>query len=360
MRRVLHIITSLENGGAQSFLLRLILSDKMNAHFILCFRSEERTFKGFAKHAKFVKCINVLNIVGIYNYIKNVAPDVMQTWLYHSDLIGGLYGFFMRIPTCWNIRNSNLFKSGDVSITAAFAIFGSIILSKLSKKLVIVANSKSGINFHVNIGYAQDKFRLIENGVEIRSRKSLYFNNLDEKIINFVVLGRYSPSKGYEYLIEELATIKNKNFLVKCYGKNVNDQNINLKKLVEKYEIGNKIKLCGEYLHIEEAFNGVHFLVLASISEGFPNVLIEAMSFGVPCVVSNVGDSKVIVGDSGLTYDLQEGALSSSISDAISIYVDDREKYKVMSSRARQIIIDNYSIEKIVKKYQNLWEEVCG
>lgn len=359
MMKVLHIITSLESGGAQSFLRRIILSDNENFHYILCFRNEKKIFEEFKNIAVNVKCIGILDLFGIYRFIKESSPDVLQTWLYHSDLIGGLYGLFMGIPICWNIRNSNLFKSGDISITAFLSIVACILLSRINKNLTIVANSRSGINFHKKIGYCEKKFKLIENGIELSEGRLNNLSDLNKRDLEFVVLARYSPSKGFDYLFQSLSDVAKYKFTVKCYGKNVNDSNVELKALIDKYGISSKVLLCGEYDDVKDAFSGVHYLIQASITEGFPNVLIESMNFGVPCIVSDVGDSKLIIKNSGLTYIRCQNGLSSAILDAAHIFTNEKSEYIRMSDRSLEIIRENYDITKIVKQYKNLWKEVA-
>jgi glycosyltransferase involved in cell wall biosynthesis len=103
-------------------------------------------------------------------------------------------------------------------------------------------------------------------------------------------------------------------------------------------------------MDIPKVMNGIDILVLSSASEAFPNVVCEAMASGTPCVVTDVGDSAIIVDKTGWVVPPQNPVL---LADAIHKAIAD---YRGNKTIARKRIVDNYSIDKMVEAYQDLWK----
>lgn len=109
---------------------------------------------------------------------------------------------------------------------------------------------------------------------------------------------------------------------------------------------------------MKDIYNAIDILSSSSYGEGFPNVIGEAMACGVPCVVTDVGDSAVIVGDTGLVVPPKNPkALAQSMKKMIEV---GKEKREGLGMKARDRIMDNYSIEKVVKEYEKLYEGICA
>jgi glycosyltransferase involved in cell wall biosynthesis len=129
-----------------------------------------------------------------------------------------------------------------------------------------------------------------------------------------------------------------------------------LVKLISHLNIENNVHLLGLRDDMPNLTSALDILVSSSCGEGFPNVVGEAMACGVPCVVTNAGDSARIVGDTGFVV-IQKSpeALAEGIKKIMRMSGENREK---MGMHARQRIIENYSINKIVKKYEKLYDSV--
>jgi glycosyltransferase involved in cell wall biosynthesis len=120
----------------------------------------------------------------------------------------------------------------------------------------------------------------------------------------------------------------------------------------------NRIILLGERDDIPQLFAALDLLALASCSEGFPNVLGEAMACGVPCVTTDVGDAARIVGDTGFVAPGgNDPAFAAALDRALSVSPSER---KELGARARARIIETYSIDVVAERYAGLYHEVLA
>jgi len=375
--KVLHIITGLSTGGAEIMLYKLVskmdrscfdiyvvsLTDigpvgekikKLNIPVVAV--GMKRGWKGFFSFSEFFKLLRI---------VKNYKPDVIQTWMYHSDLIGGLVGKILKVPVIWNIRHSNLNPKYNKKTT----IWTAKICTKLSKALPkkIICCSYASKNVHKKLGYDENKMVVIPNGFDVdiffpdrqgreKIRREL---NLNDKTIVIGFAARFDPQKDHKNFFEAAKIVHkiypNVHFLL-C-GDGISWKNEKLKEWIKKSGVKNVTCLLGRRDDMKDIYNAIDILSSSSYGEGFPNVIGEAMACGVPCVVTNVGDSAIIVGDTGFVVPPKNPeALAEAIIKVIEM---GEEKRKELGRKARDRIKENYSIEKIVNSYEQLYKKVC-
>ena len=117
--KIIHIITSLLDGGAEGVLFRLCCKDKMNQHLVVSLRNEGKYGKLLSKNGIKVYTLNMkpgnFSFIALYKLIriiKNEKVDIVQTWLYHADFFGGLATRLAGMKNLiWNIRHSNFDKN---------------------------------------------------------------------------------------------------------------------------------------------------------------------------------------------------------------------------------------------------------
>lgn len=306
------IIISLDTGGAQSILirlLRLINRDKFNITVIsltdkgeLGAMVEELGFPlitiGMSRNI-----FNIFALIRLYKVVRELNPDVVHTWMYHSDFFGGLTAKLLDIKLIiWGIRSADFFSS-ETPKSTKLIVRACAWLSNLVPN-VIVYNSQKGLNFHNNLGYAPYKSMVIYNGVDInrfkpnKNSRSLLRNKLhirnDKKIIGLIA--RYDGLKNHEGFIKMAAYIneveKDCDFLM--VGNNIKGNEV-LLSLVDDLNLNNNFHLVESVTDIEKVISGLDAIVITSVSEAFPNVLIESMACGVPCFSTNVGDVKYVI-----------------------------------------------------------------
>lgn len=143
-------------------------------------------------------------------------------------------------------------------------------------------------------------------------------------------------------------------------GLGINKRNKILINLIKKLNLENEIILSGTQKNINKIMNKIDIHILASeYGEAFPNVVAEAMAAGTPCVVTNVGDSSLIVGNTGWTVKIRNPKLLAvNIMKAIK-----KSKSKSWCNNcqaARNRIVNNFTIEKMISKYNKVWQQTLN
>ena len=175
--KIVHIITSLDDGGAEHTLYKICKYDKYNKHVVISLKGTGKYFYLLNKIGVKVYCLN-LKFYAIYQFLsfitllKFLKPDVVQTWMYHADFFGGLAAKIVGIKNIfWNIRNSNLDKKTKFSTKLVLKI-NAILSNFIPNK--IISCSKNSIKIHHALGY-KNKFIYIGNGIK-------------KKIINTIII----------------------------------------------------------------------------------------------------------------------------------------------------------------------------
>ena len=299
--KIVHIITGLNDGGAENILYKVCKFDNSNNHIVISIISGGKYSKILKEIVKVysmnMKFYSILKFVYLIRLLRILNPDIVQTWLVHGDFIGGIASRLAGIKNIvWNVLYSKL----DTRIEKIRTIFIIKLLSKLSyiiPKLIIVI-SKSAYDNCINIGYNKNKIILINSGFDlsyfkISKKQKLDFRNL-LNISHYIpligIVARYHPIKDHKNLLKALNIIKSKktNFYCVFIGTGMSIDNKILYNDIKNYELENNIKLLGPFNNIPLVMNGLDLKILCSKSEGFSSVIVEAMACGTPCVVTDV------------------------------------------------------------------------
>ena len=372
-RKVLHIITGLGTGGAEMMLYKLIQnSDKsIFEHIVISLsgcgelgkRIEEEGVIIYTMEIRKKLCeINKLFV--LYRLIRKIDPNIVQTWMYHGDLIGGGISRLCGINNIvWNIRHSDLKKSGNKKSTILVAKLCAISSKYIPK--VIISCSKRALVVHENYGYRKDIMQVIPNGFDLERFKRNENSRMKiEKELNLVgdeilvgMVARFNPQKDHRTLLMAASLVDNDKYNIKYIlcGSGVDSRNEELSRILnELAELKGKVFLLGERSDIESIHGTLDVECLTSaFGEGFPNVVGEAMASEVPCIVTDVGDSSYVVGDEGIVVPPGDHvALAQAIERLAGMDNVDRKKIGI---KARRRINEKFSIETVVKKYESLY-----
>lgn len=371
--RIIHIITNLGEGGAQKVLLNLCNETSQIHENIIISLSDDISQSEIIKNYKFKIYVLQFNqfplgfifgIIKLFKILNSKKANIIQTWLYHADLIGSLVAFIIGYRNIiWTIRDCSI----DVSTKLSTKIIV-YLLAKLSYIIPnkIIYNSSSAFKkFHFIYGYDRRKSFLIRNGFDtntfkpnIKLRTSLR-NELDisdsEKVIGMVA--RFHPVKNHIYLFKALNLVKIRFPNIKCIlvGKDLEKHNSNLIKLISFYQLENNIILLGIRRDICRIMNTIDLNILCSKSEAFPNVIGEAMSCGTPCISTNVGDANDLIGKNGWLVPLDDDhKFSQTIITALTeLHLKKSEK---APSFIRNRIVNFFSKEKMINQFVDFWE----
>jgi len=306
-------------------------------------------------------------ITRLIRRLRMSRPEVVQTWMYHADLIGGLAAKLTgSIPVAWNIRQSNL----DPEHSKRLTIWVAKICARLSRWLPtrIVCCSDAAARIHREMGYAEDKMVVIPNGFDIVGfkpdrdarvsvRSELRISE-DDPVIGLVA--RFDPQKDHRTFVEAASILARRlprARFVLC-GDGVTWDNQKLVRWIDDAGIRGRVYLLGRRDDVTRLLNSFDVATLSSAyGEGFPNVVGEAMACGVPCVVTDVGDSAWIVGDTGRVVPIRD---PEALADGWRALVEAGcEARQMLGARARARIVEQFDLEAIAGRYAKLYRELA-
>ena len=370
--KIVHIITGLNDGGAEHTLFKICKYDNLNKHIVISLTGPGKYFSLLKKLKIKVYCLkasffSIHKFFFLIRLLHLLNPDIVQTWLVHADFVGGIAARLASIKKIiWNVRYSDL-KLGKAKLTTIIIIK---ILSKLSyliPKSIVIASKRAKKIYEIK-GYDKKKLRFIPNGYDLSILKPSKFqkinfqrkNKIKKKIPLIGKVARYDLKKDHLNLIKALSLIRSKNVNFSCVliGTNINQSNIKLVSKIKELNLSNHVKLLGQNDDITKVMNGLDvYIQSSSYGEGFPNVVAEAMSCGTPCVVTDVGDAKFIVGKNGWIVPPNNSIkLAKAIEKALSEI--GTSHWSRRCNKARLRIKDNFNIINMIKSYSNLWNNV--
>jgi glycosyltransferase involved in cell wall biosynthesis len=373
MITIVHLITGLETGGAERVLADLVASTDRDR-----FRSVVVSIRNPGKMASAVVRAGVeLRTLGIGRgmpdprgvlrldrMLREVRPEILQTWLYHADSLGLLARQLGRIPhLVWNIRCS------DASLSPADIALRRLLAWCSRMPDAVVVNSRAGRRFHERIGYRPRRWEHIPNGFdtnefrpdpEARGRVRAEFGIGDETIV-IGLPARYHPMKDHDTFLDAAAILAAIRPQVRfaLLGAGIEPANRALTKTVAGRGIADRVLLLGERDDMAEMYAAFDIATLSSaFGEGFPNVLGEAMATGLPCVATDTGDAAELLGRTGIVVPPRDPqALAAAWRKLVDLGAEGR---RLLGDRARERIAREYCIGAAVARYEALYSDIVA
>lgn len=375
--RILHIITGLNNGGAEGVLYRLVTTDKRATHFVISMidsglYGERLIAKGIQVYTlNMSRSMYMLKgLFRLHQLIRTINPNAVQTWMYHADLIGGIIAILAgKLAVVWGVRASSLDEKKTRRATLLVRWLCARLSTVIPKKIIV--NSASGMHFHKRLGYDDKKIALIHNGYDVnqlqpceRARTSLRRSwDIAPSQVLIGMVSRYDPQKDHACLIKALSLLELRKLPDWCcvlVGSGITETNLSLMTEINQYNLLGRILVMGPHDEISSVMNTLDLHILSSVSEGFPNVVAEAMMCGTPCITTDVGDAADIVGDTGwIVPHSNPLALANAIQEALE-EMRDLTTWNSRKKACRVRIIQNYSLEGMILSYQRVWSEAIN
>jgi glycosyltransferase involved in cell wall biosynthesis len=372
--KILHLITGLGTGGAESMVYKLLSATDRDRYEPVVLSMIDRGTFGDRIEALGIP-IHTLNMRPgrpmpldfwrLVRTVKRIGPDLIQGWMYHGNLAALLAGSRLknRPPVIWNIRHSPYQLQYVKKSTAAVIKIGAA-LSKRPER--IIYNARVSADQHEALGYAADKREVIPNGFDLdlfrpdgAARSTVrQVLGLPEEALLIGLIGRFHPMKDHANMLQATAILcaNGHDAHVLLIGRGVDHDNEILTRRIAELGLGERIHLLGERRDTPTLTAALDLLVSSSYAEGFSNVIGEAMACAVPCVVTDAGDSAWIVGDTGLVVPPRDpDALADAISTMIELGPSGRQAW---GEKARQRVRELFSLPAIVKRYEALYERV--
>jgi glycosyltransferase involved in cell wall biosynthesis len=296
--------------------------------------------------------------------VRKTRPTILQTWMYHADLLGTLVGQVARVPSiAWNIQCSSL-SAFDHRWTSAALLRTLRVLSRVPD--IVLANSQIGIEFHRTLGYRPRRWLYIPNSLDLREfrpdvdaarwlRSEL---NLPSDALLIGYIARFHPIKDHATFItaaQLLATDPRIHFVL--VGRDMNHGNASLAKLIASTVAAERFHLLDHRTDVNRITAGLDISCSSSLSEGSSNVVAEAMACGTPCVATDVGDAALILQDAGgiVVPPRQPQAIANSCREILNFGASRRRQ---LGSMARARVEECFSTVKVVANYENIYEEL--
>lgn len=368
--KIIYIITNLSLGGAELQLYKITERLKDNHQIkVISLMSSGDIGERLLKLGIELKIINfnkkrffLFNFLRLLITILNFKPDIVHTWMYHANLLGGLAAKMSKIKNIfWSIHHNDLSVTHNKLSTVIIAKIGAFFSYLIPKKVICVSNNVK--IKHIDFGYQEKKMVFIPNGIDVLefskiddARHLLFkkynFTN-DTKLIGFP--SRFDPIKNHEGFFASVADIKisypKLNLQIILCGKNIDKNNDELIALINKYDLSDCVHLMGIINNMPLFMSSIDLLVNNSYGESFSLVLAEALSCETLCISTFEGDPESIIQDIGVHVPAGNNSL---LSKAIinMIKSDSLEKNK---TKGRKKIISSYSLEIVLEKYKLLF-----
>ena len=405
--RVLHIISGLGQGGAESVLTRLV-SHSQEQNIVLSFADEGVYGEVIRQTGVELHCLGMqagrLTPSDFWRLIKKIRelrPDVVQTWMYHADFIAGLAARLAGLKhIAWGIRNSG-YQLKQSSRSAYYFARLSGLMSRLIPQKIIACGEQAAY-LHQQWQYDKSRMQVIQNGYDLsrwqedtaaaKILRQTWGVQADTPVFGFVA--RWNPLKDHASLLRAFKALKQNypDARLVLIGKGLEANNTELMSLLQELgltavgEAGMSdasyasdvsgefearagleyskpqpdVLLLGMRQDVPAIMSALNIHVLSSIAEGFPNVVAEAMACGTPCVVTDVGDAALMVGEFGwVAKPSHPSDLAAKMEQALSfiqgLSMSDKARYQ---QEMRQFVLEHFSLDTMVQRYEQAWRSM--
>jgi glycosyltransferase involved in cell wall biosynthesis len=368
--KIAHIINSLDNGGAEAVLVRLVSHKTNDTHVIISLSPPAWYSATLVKSGVEVHHLDGTSpatlVVKLVNLLLRIKPDIVQTWMYRSNVIGGIASNISRIPVVWGIHCTP--TDNRFSLQSRAMIHTSGVIARFCPT-GIVSCSEKGAGAHERLGYPSSKTLIVHNGFDTDAftrnevaRCSIRSEfGISEDVFLIGTVARWHCQKDHPNLFEALRILdsrQNKNWKCLLVGTGMNQQNSELQGGLVAANVVDRVILSEARRDVASIMAALDVHVLPSaFGEAFPNVVAEAMACGTPCIVTNVGDSAIMVGDTGWVVSPgAPGELAETIECAIDEQNGAPDLWNARSRGARNRIAMNFTIDHMYLKYRAAWE----
>ena len=370
--RIAFVITGVTAGGAEAMLIKLLSRLDRSR-----FTAQVWTLRRGGEMEQHFRALGFpLHMIGqgrltttimapwrLLTLTRRFRPHLIQGWMYHGNLAANLASLAApaATPLLWNVRHSLSALDGSNRSTRA--------LMWLSGKLSawpqrIINNSLTSATRHESqLGYPQSKRVIIPNGFDTdlfkpsrqaRQQIRLSLGVADETIL-VGVAARFDYVKNHRGFLRAAAAVLRQHEDVQflLVGADIDQRNRPLLQWIEELGLRRHTHLLGHRDDMPAVQASLDLSVCCSFSEGFPNVVGEAMSCGVPCLVTDVGASAQVVGDAGSIIPANDQlALEQALSALLALPSEQR---RALGERARQRVIQLFSLDTVALQYANLY-----
>jgi glycosyltransferase involved in cell wall biosynthesis len=373
---VLHIITGLHVGGAELMLKRLVESHHGSVsyrHTVISLTSIGKVGQQLQALGVEVQALGMRSTLDIPRMlwqlmwlIRVSRPDIVQTWMYHADLLGGLSARLAgNRNVIWGIRTTEV-KTGGSRTSSVVRQLCAHLSGWVPHNIVCAAEASR--RAHMVMGYDVARMVVVPNGFDL----SRLLATADQRTMlrahcgfdaNDVVIGnvgRFNPDKDHENFVRAAGLLVRQHAHVRflMIGRGLDADNTELARWIFHTGRPDCFVLLGERADMPVCLAAMDLFCLSSRTEGFPNVVGEAMAMGVPCVVTDVGDAAMLVADTGVVVPRENSvALAQGLEHLLAITPDARQQ---LAQKAKQRIYAEFTIERARERFEAVYQRTVG
>ena len=369
--KILHIIVGLNVGGAELMLKRLLDSAVQNKevqHSVISLTDlgtlgPQLQSVGIPVQALGLKATYTLPaaLVRLVRMLKASHPDIVQTWMYHADLMGGIAAKLAGVRRIiWGIRTTDVAAGGS-----RLTLLVRRACAALSHRMptTIVCAAEASRLAHAKIGYARSRMVVVPNGFDFsllkasHSERQVLRAQCSVEAGELVVgcLGRFHKAKDQENFVLAAKLVAASYPMVRfmMVGRGLDAGNADLAQWIAATGFAHRFVLLNERSDVAACLAAMDVFCLSSRTEGFPNVVAEAMAMGLPCVVTDVGDAALLLLGTGVVVPKESPAeLARGISSLLAMTPEQRQS---LGQRAGAHVRLEYSIDKTRERFEAIY-----
>lgn len=380
--KIVHIIIALNVGGAELMLARLIEAQRLShprlEHHVITLMPGGEVAARLRAGGTSVESVGLTSAAGaplalwrLVRRLRRLRPDVVQTWMYHADLLGGVAARLAGVrAVIWGVRTTDVARGGS-RLTPMLRALAARLSRHVPARIVCAADA--ALRLHVALGYHRDRMLTIPNGFDMdllvappdqlaALRDGL---GLDGFAPVVGMLGRFHPVKGPGTFVAAaglLQAARRQAGLAECrflmVGRGCDPSNAALADMIRASGAEGSFVLAGQRADAPVCLAAMDVFALPSRTEGFPNVLAEAMAMARPAVATDVGDAAAVLGGLGRVVPPDDpAAMALALADLLAL--DDTAR-RALGTAARHRIEAEYAMPRCADRFAQLYTELAG
>jgi glycosyltransferase involved in cell wall biosynthesis len=369
--RVLHVISSLEYGGAERQVVHLA-----NAMSFEGFDVSICSLSGLVPLARGLRkpeCLHVVEkrwkydvtaVWRVAELMRRLRVDVAHAWLFDAEMVTRLAARLAGVPVVVASERNSDYRFPRMHYLGL----------RLTRSWfdVLVANSHAGGRFNTRmLGIPEDRIRVIHNGVDAErfrpGEREGVRNEMGvrdgEPVIGMVASFKRQKNHAAFFRMARGVLARFPRAWFWCVGEALRDNqqgaedyHRQMRELVAALDVETRVRFLGSRPDMPPVYSAMDVCVLTSRREGTPNVLLEAMACGVPVVATDVADNAYLVQDGRTGYVVPLDDDAAAI-DRVSGLIADPERRAEMGRRARSWVVEEFSIPALARKTARVYRE---
>jgi len=377
--KILHFTTTVGGGGAETMLCNVVEEHRARGIESVVVTTSDKeghrsTKERIERSAKFYN-LNVPSLLdpkmasGLWKILREEKPDVVQTWMHTSGIVAGMISHFAGVhKVVWGIHSRDLLCDHAQPCWRCNLLAKSLGLTARILPSRIVSCSQDGLQNHCRtMGYPANKMVWIANGIdinrfqpspELRAEGRLRLG-IPESAPVVGMVTRMNPVKDVPTFLRAAALLQKSrpDAHAVIFGETLEDASDEIRELSAALD-PERMHWAGYHHKAETLYPVLDILTVTSVSEAFPMVLIEAMSCGVPCVSTEVGDARVIVANTGGIVPLRDPDAVAEAWEAI--FRMEPEARERLTRRTRELSVQRFGLEHCAAQYMQIYEQLAA